>query len=101
MNKIEKLSITVQSLNDEASEKIKQNIREIVNDLIIHDFNQLVQFLYRVDVSEKKLKQLLHDFPQTDAAALITDLLIERQLEKARSRSSSKNDQQISDEEKW
>jgi len=47
------------------------------------------------------LKKLLNDQPGKDAAILITDLIIERQLEKIRSKSSFKESGEISEEEKW
>jgi len=72
-----------------------------VNDLIVNDFNQLVLFLYRVDVNENKLKKLLHDNPGMDAAVLITELLIERQIEKIKTRSSFKKQDDIPENEKW
>ena len=101
MNRIENLSLIIRELNLTNDNRLKGRIREIVGDLIVNDFNQLVQFLYQVDVNENKLKQLLHDTPGTDAAILITDLLIERQLEKIRSKQSLKNQGNIPDEEKW
>jgi len=101
MNKIEQLSLVIQNLGLKKDDGSKEKIREAVNDLIANDFNQLAQLLYSVDVNENKLKKLLHDNPQTDAAILITDLLIERQLEKMRSKASLKNQDDIPDEEKW
>jgi hypothetical protein len=57
--------------------------------------------LYLVDVSEKKLKNLLSLHPQTDAAEIIAGLLIERQEEKKESRASFKKDRDIPEDEKW
>jgi len=58
--------------------------------------------LYRMDVSEIKLKQLLNENPGTDAALIITDLMIERQEQKMISRQQfRKKDENISDDEKW
>jgi Tfp pilus assembly protein PilF len=37
-----------------------------------------VQLLYRIDVSEAKLKKVLHENPNEDAAHLIADLIMER-----------------------
>ena len=37
-----------------------------------------MQLLYRIDVSEAKLKKVLHENPNEDAAGLIADLIIER-----------------------
>ncbi len=79
----------------------RQKLVELVNHLLVHDFNKLVWVLYRVDVSEPKLKRLLQEHPKTDAAELITDLLIERQLEKARSRERYKGNADIPEEDKW
>jgi hypothetical protein len=63
-------------------EDLRQWLSDRINYLLLNDFNQLVQLLYRVDVDEMKLKNLLRDHPQTDAGVLIADLLIQRQKEK-------------------
>ena len=49
-----------------------------INDCINHDFNKLVQLLYRIDVSEEKLKYILQLNPNEDAAKLIAAVIIER-----------------------
>jgi hypothetical protein len=49
-----------------------------INDCINHDFNKLVQLLYRIDVSEQKLKTILQSHPNEDAARLIAAVMIER-----------------------
>ena len=80
----------------------KQILAEKINELINNDFQKLVSILYRMDISEIKLKQLLNENPGTNAAQIISDLMIERQAEKISSRQRfSKRDENISDEEKW
>ena len=80
----------------------KQALIEKINDLITTDFQKLVSILYRMDVSETKLKQLLTENSGTNAALIIGDLMIERQTEKIRSRQQfNKRDENISDDEKW
>ena len=77
----------------------KQILFDKINDLINNDFQKLVSILYRMDVSEIKLKQLLNENPGTNAAIIIADLMIERQTEKIRSRQQfNKRDENISDE---
>ncbi len=49
-----------------------------INDCINHDFNKLVQLLYRIDVSEQKLKTILQSHPNEDAAKLIAAVIVER-----------------------
>ena len=64
----------------------RKMVVEKINHLIVHDFEKLVYVLYRIDVSEAKIDQLLRQFPQTDAAEMIADLMIEREAEKMKSR---------------
>jgi hypothetical protein len=97
---VEQLSLTLEKYSRD-DQQLKTNIQQLVNDLIVHDFNQLVNFLYRMDVNENKLKKLLHDNPATDASVIITDLLIERQLEKIKTKMTFKSKDDIDDNEKW
>ena len=80
----------------------KQELIEKINGLINTDFQKLVSMLYRMDVSEIKLKQLLNENAGTNAAIIIVELMIERQAEKIRSRQQfNKRDENISDDERW
>ncbi len=73
-----------------------------VNELITRDFNQLVSLLYRLDISEKKLKQTLADHPDQNAGELIAKLIVDRQEEKKKSREAFKQkDWESSEEDKW
>ena len=73
-----------------------------INQIIENDFTQLLQILYRIDVSEQKLRSLLKQNTGTDAGRIIAVLIIERQLEKLNSREQfRRNDDNIDEEEKW
>jgi len=48
-----------------------------------------------------KLKHLLKENPGEDAGFVIADLIIERQLQKIKSRKETKKDNHIPDDEKW
>ncbi|HXB45109.1 MAG TPA: hypothetical protein VNV85_13670 [Puia sp.] len=67
-------------------EEIKQKLTEYINHLISHDFQQLITLLYRVDVNENKLRGLLKENQHSDAAEMIAQLILERQLQKIKSR---------------
>lgn len=56
----------------------KEKLIDYLNEFINNDFSKVVQLLYRIDVSEAKLKKVLHENPNVDAAHLIADLIIER-----------------------
>ena len=77
-------------------------LAEKINALIKDDFNLLIQILYRIDVNETRLKQVLKGNPNEDAGKIIAALLIERQLQKINTREQfkRKNDN-FFDEEKW
>ena len=77
-------------------------LAEEINELIKNDFNHLVQILYRIDVNETRLKQVLNSNPNEDAGKIIAALIIERQLQKIKSRQEfTQKDNDFSDEEKW
>ena len=72
------------------------------NGLIQKDFQKLVTLLYRIDVSETKLKYLLQLQRDENAGNIIAKLIIERQIEKMKSRQQfGKYNNDISEEEKW
>ena len=79
----------------------KQMLADKINELINNDFQKLVSILYQIDISEAKLKHLLKENPNINAGIIIADLMIERQLQKLKSRQQYKRDENISDDEKW
>lgn len=73
-----------------------------VNELLQKEFNKLIAILYRLDIDEKKLRMLLQQNPDEDAATIITDLMIERQLQKMKSREQFRQkDDEIAEEDRW
>ena len=68
-------------------------LETMINDLIKEDFSKLVQLLYRIDVSEAKLKNVLKEHPNEDAGKLIAQIVIERlaATKKARESFSTKS----------
>ncbi|HXD76335.1 MAG TPA: hypothetical protein VN616_00935 [Puia sp.] len=67
-------------------EALEPILAEKVNDLINTDFTGLVQILYRIDVSEERLKKILRENRGIDAGLLIARLMIERQWQKIETR---------------
>ncbi len=83
-------------------EELKQKLTLHINHLINYDFEKLVFYLYRIDVNESKMKQLLDQKEGENAAGLIADLVIERQVEKKKSRQQFRQrDNDIDENEKW
>ena len=66
-------------INLQSLEKLDTPSLELtINELIKNDFSRLVQILYRIDVSEAKLKDILNSNPNEDAGKLIAQVIIER-----------------------
>ena len=82
-------------------DELKQALSTHVNYLINHDFEKLVNSLYRIDVNEEKMRYLLEQTEGENAASLIAELIIERQLQKMESRQQNKSEDNIPDDEKW
>ncbi|MCO6357823.1 hypothetical protein [Roseivirga pacifica] len=60
-------------------------IMRVVEDLMERDFNALINVLYRIDVSEQKLKAALA-ITNDNPAAIITKMILERELQKVATR---------------
>ena len=74
-------------LSDKLSiNELEQQLTNHINHLINTDFEKLVYYLYRIDVNETKMKQLLQQQGGENAAQLIAQLIIDRQLQKIKSR---------------
>ena len=85
-----------------SSSELEEQLAAYINKLIEKDFEKLVSLLYRLDVSENKLKNLLKLNAGENAGMIIAQLIIERQLEKIKSRKHfSTKDDPAEGEEKW
>jgi hypothetical protein len=81
-------------------EELEVLLAERVNTMIQQNFGELVQLLYRVDVSESKLRGLLEANAGEDAATVIARLILERQWQKIETRRQYRRDVE-GDEERW
>ena len=70
---------------EEKFRAIRQLLIRRIEELLRHDIEKLKWILYRIDVNEKKLYETLQN-SEADAATIMADLIIERQIEKAESR---------------
>ncbi len=98
------LEKTLHSSSNElqAPADLLQSLAAEINDLILVNFERLIQLLYRIDVSEQRLKQLLKEHPDQDAGLLIARLIIERQAQKKKfMQEFSVNDADVPEEERW
>ncbi|MGN6292276.1 MAG: hypothetical protein ACTHMV_05970 [Chitinophagaceae bacterium] len=79
-----------------------RQLADKINDLLVNDFDRLIAILYRMDVSDIKLKNLLKNNPGEDAGRIIAELMIERQAQKIESRKQfTRREDNIDENEKW
>jgi len=75
------------------------------NNLILNDFAALVSLLYRIDISEIKLRNLLRENSSDNAGELIAALVMERLTQKLKTRETYRPKTDSSpgsaDAEKW
>jgi hypothetical protein len=101
--------LAIEIVEKQSHNEIHAQLSAYINGLIKNDFEKLVSYLYRIDVNEQKLKNLLQEKPGEDAGNLIASLIIERQEQKIKTReqfSQRDNDLPtgqagITGEEKW
>jgi hypothetical protein len=79
--------------------QLKEQLAAHINHLINHGFQKLVYYLYRIDVNENKMKALLQS-PHENTGELIAQLIIDRQVEKQKTKQQFKNKGE-SNEERW
>jgi len=66
-------------------------LSEYIQELIDTDFSKLVNTLYRIDVSEIKIKKALNLSDIKNANKVIAQLIIEREKQKIKTRAAYKN----------
>ena len=87
-------------INLQALEKMDApNLAVAINELIKNDFSRLVQILYRIDVSEAKLKNILQTHPNEDAGKLIAQVIMDRLAATKKARESFNAQPRIDDTE--
>ena len=82
--------------------EFKSALAEQIRRYIESDLERLIYILYRVDVNETKLRSILKESADQDAAGLIADMIVERQFEKIKSRKEyGRQDNPIDDNDRW
>ena len=67
---------------DKPLDRLHSFLTQVVNHMLDKDFNRLMNALYRIDVSEEKVKQILALSEPDSLAKELADLIIERELKK-------------------
>ena len=66
----------------EKLEEFRKYLTEKMKDMLDKNYNLLINTLYRIDISEKKLAELFSNKNKESIPHKLADLIIERQIEK-------------------
>jgi hypothetical protein len=66
----------------EKLEEFKKYLTEKMKDMLDKNYNLLINTLYRIDISEKKLAELFSSRSKESIPEKLADLIIERQIQK-------------------
>jgi hypothetical protein len=72
--------------NEEKFQAFRNLLIARIEELAEKNMDKLMWLLYRVDVSERKLHATLKETPPENFAPVIADMIIERQIQKIKSR---------------
>jgi hypothetical protein len=81
-------------------EELKLLLAGYIDHLISNNPDKLVSILSRVDVSEKMLKSNLQN-QKENASSIMAQMIIERQMEKMKTRERYRSNNDVSEDEKW
>ena len=81
-------------------DELKLLLTGYISHLMSNNPDKLVSILSRVDVSEKILKANLQN-QKEDASNIMAQMIIERQIEKIKTRERYKPNDDIAEDEKW
>lgn len=83
---IEESEVDIESLWSKSIEALSKEIAYLID----HDFQRLVFILYRIDVDENKVKNALATSGFEKAPTIIAEMILNRQVEKVKSRKAYK-----------
>ena len=72
-------------------ETLRRELADRIESLLLHRRDLLMSLLYRIDVNESLVVDALRRLAPDEIALRLADLVIERQLQKVRSRSEHRN----------
>ena len=67
-------------------EELHQYLTAAIRELLNKDFNQLINILYRIDITESRVSKALHTDDPAQIASELASLVIERELQKVETR---------------
>jgi len=97
---LQKVQLDVMVAKDSYKERLAA-IANRINILVATDFSRLISILYRLDISEKKLRGFLSHPGNETAGEIIAKMIIERQLQKIEAKKRYRSNHDIPEADWW
>jgi hypothetical protein len=72
-----------QVIEELSQEKLLESLEKVIQHLLNHDFQKLLQICYRIDIHEPTLKKILHESPPEEMTKDLAKAILQRQIQKA------------------
>lgn len=74
-------------------ESLLKELTKVVRRYLDDDLNGLLNILYRIDINENEVRNILTTAPPEEMASLLADKILQRELQKAQTRRKHHSDQ--------
>lgn len=81
----------IEPSGEDSWEELKRNLKARLKELLNDEFNQLVNAMYRLDVSEARFNQALSAGNQDAIAEQLTEIVLNRELQRLETRRKYKD----------
>jgi len=78
-------------LFDAGQDELREKLTEIINILLVKDFQRLVNAMYRLDVNEKLFREAVSGLHSPNVASRLAELVLNREKEKIEMRRKYKS----------
>ena len=79
--------------NQTAYSELTNQITPVIHELIFENYEKLMSLMYKIDLNEKQISNIINDFEKDEVVAEITHLILERELKKVVIRQYFQNQQ--------
>lgn len=81
---------SINELPSPSFEEVLVYLEGAISHLLDHDFERLLQIMYRIDIDENRFKEVLQSEESKEIAAKLARMVLDRELEKVRTRAEYK-----------
>ena len=74
-------------------EEIREKLKDVIGHLLQHDFERLLNAMYRLDIEESRFREVISGVYGNDVSGKLAEIIIEREYRKVKTRNQYREDQ--------